>query len=174
VRVGADAAADHDQPAAQRPLHGQVDLLGREQRVVALDDLDLVGVDEVVHPAVDDEEGVLRPHRPAVHDQRWFHAHLVGELDRGALGDLGVRALTADGQREAHLHHAVAAGVAVRSEQFALAPLGRARRARIGSSSLVARSQARSAPQSRRSGAPSRRILLGHRASSSSSVAGLK
>ena len=57
-----------------------VDLLGRQQRVVALDHLDLAGVDEVVDPAVDHEEREVRAHRLAVHDQRRVHAHLVGQL----------------------------------------------------------------------------------------------
>ena len=43
VRVGADAGADDDQPAAQRALDRGVDLLGGQQRVVALDHLDLLG-----------------------------------------------------------------------------------------------------------------------------------
>ena len=91
VGVGADAAADHDEAATQRPLHRRVDLLGREQRVVALDHLDLAGVDQVVDPAVDHEEREVRAHRLGVRDQRRVHAHLVGELDGGTLGDLGVR-----------------------------------------------------------------------------------
>ena len=44
-------AHDH-QAAAQRPLHRGVDLLGRQQRVVPLDDLDRGRVDQVVHPSV--------------------------------------------------------------------------------------------------------------------------
>ena len=118
VRVGADAAADHDQAPAHRALDRGVGLLGRQQRVVALDDLDGAGVDEVVDPAVDDEEGEALPHRLGVHDQRGVHAHLVGELHRGALGDLGVL----DGQGEGQLHHAVAGGVAVRADQAHLSP----------------------------------------------------
>ncbi len=109
VRIGADAAADHDQAPAQRSLDRGVGLLGREERVVPLDDLDGAGVDEVVDPPVDDEEGEALPHRLGVHDQRGIHAHLVGELHRGTLGHLGVL----DGEGEGQLHHAVAGGVAV-------------------------------------------------------------
>ena len=113
VGVGADAAADDDQAAPQRALDRGVGLLGRQQRVVALDDLDGAGVDQVVHAAVDDEEGEALPHRLGVHDQGRVHAHLVGELDGRALGDLGVL----DRQGEAELHHAVAGGVAVRADR---------------------------------------------------------
>ena len=83
--------------------------LAGQQRVLALDDLDLVEVDEVGDRAVDDEEGEVRPHRLRVHQQRGLHAHLGGELERGALGALVVR----QRQGERQLHHAVAGGVAV-------------------------------------------------------------
>jgi hypothetical protein len=112
VRVGADAGAHHVQPAAQPALDGGVDVLGRQQREVPLDDLHLVGVDQVVHPPVHDEEGVSVAHLPGVHQHRRVHAHLAGELQRGALGALVVR----DRQRERQLHHPVAGGVPVRPD----------------------------------------------------------
>jgi hypothetical protein len=115
VCVGADAAADHHQTPPHRALDGRVGLLRGEQRVVTFDDLDGAGVDEVVDPPVDDEEGEALPHRLGVHHQGGVHAHLVGELGGGALRDLGVR----HGQREAELHHAVAGGVAVRADRAA-------------------------------------------------------
>ena len=111
--------ADDDQPAAQRALDRGVDLLGRQQRVVALDDLDRVGVDEVVDPAVDDEEREVRAHRLGVHDQRRVHAHLVGELQRGALGDAWS---AGSGSVKLSLHHAVAGGVAVRPDDASRRP----------------------------------------------------
>ena len=70
VRVGADARADHDELAAQPGAHEQVDVLRGEQRMVALAHGHRVEVDEMVHPAVDDEEGEPWPHRLDVHDHR--------------------------------------------------------------------------------------------------------
>ena len=116
VGVGADAATDDDQAAPERALDRGVGLLGRQQRVVALDDLDGARVDEVVHAAVDDEEGEALPHRLGVRDEGGVHAHLVGELDRRALGDLGVL----DREGEGELDHAVAGGVAVRADRARL------------------------------------------------------
>jgi hypothetical protein len=115
VGVGADAAAHDHQAAPQRTLDGRVGLLGRQQRVVALDHLDGARVDQVVDPAVDDEEREPLPHRLGVRDQRRVHPHLVGELEGRPLGDLGVL----DRQREADLHHPVAGGVAVRADRTA-------------------------------------------------------
>jgi hypothetical protein len=107
-------------PTTVSRLDGGVDLLGRQQRVVALDDDDLAGVDDVVDPAVDDEEGEVGAHGLGVHEQRGVHAHLVGQLDRGALRDLGVR----HRQGEGDLHHAVAGGVAVGHHHARGGPLG--------------------------------------------------
>jgi hypothetical protein len=87
-----------------------VHLLGAQQREVPFDDLHLLGVDQMVHPPVHDEEGEAVTHRPGVHQQRRIHAHLGGQLHRGALGPLVVR----DRQRERQLRHPVAGGVPVR------------------------------------------------------------
>jgi hypothetical protein len=119
VGVGPDAAAHHDQPTVQGRLHEAVDLLRRQQGIVALDDLDRRGIDQVVHPAVDDEEGEVRPHRPGMHDQRRIESHLPRELRRRPLGQLGV----GHRQGEGHLDHPVTGRVAVRAEQALL--LGR-------------------------------------------------
>jgi hypothetical protein len=124
VRVGAHGRADDDQLAAQRAADLQVGLLGRQQRVLALDDLDGRHVDEVADPPVDDEEGEVRPHRLGVHDHRGVEAHLVRELQCRALG-LGV---LGDRQREAELHHAVTRRVAVRPDDLVVREwLGHAR-----------------------------------------------
>ncbi len=109
VRVGPDAGADDDEAALQRLLDRRVRLLRGQQREVALDDLDLVGVDQVVGPAVHDEEREARPHRSGVRDQHRVQTHPLGELRGRPLRDLGVR----DGKGEAELHHPVAGGVAV-------------------------------------------------------------
>jgi hypothetical protein len=63
VGVGADAGSDDDELAAQQLSDRQVGVLGRQERVLALDDVDLVEVDQVGRAAVDDEErevGALR------------------------------------------------------------------------------------------------------------------
>lgn len=65
--------------AAEMALDGRVDLLAGEQRELALDDLDEPGLDEVLHRAVNDEEGEPVTDRLGVHEQRGLDAHLAGE-----------------------------------------------------------------------------------------------
>jgi hypothetical protein len=64
--------------------HG-VDLGGAAQRVFAFHDGDRVQVDHVGHRAVDDEEREVRADRVGVHDHGGVDAHLVGQLQRGAV-----------------------------------------------------------------------------------------
>jgi hypothetical protein len=121
VGVGADAGADDDQrPGEALPDRG-VHLLRRQQRVLPLHHLHRGEVDQVGGAAVDDEEGEVGAHRLGVHEHRRLQTHLRGELQRGALGPLVVR----DRERERHLHHAVAGGVAVRADHGGHAPASR-------------------------------------------------
>ena len=88
-------------------------------RVSHLVDLDAVTVAErefPVLPAVDDEEGEVRPHALGVHHHGRVQAHLGRQLQGSAFGP-GPFGLIAERhrQRERHLHPPVAGGVAVRS-----------------------------------------------------------
>ena len=82
------------------------------QLELALDDVDIADVDEVLDRPIDDEEGEVGTHRLGVNDHRRVDAHLVREQLRSALGPLVVR----QRQGEGDLHHAVARGVAVRTD----------------------------------------------------------
>ncbi len=109
VGVGADAGPDDDELAVQGLPDGGVGLLGAEQRVLPLEDLDRGDVDDVADRAVDDEEREAVADGLGVHDHRGVHAHPAGELGGGALGALA----GGQGQGERQLHHPVAGGVAV-------------------------------------------------------------
>lgn len=134
--VRADARTDDDELATQPLTDGGVDLLGGQERVVALVDGDLGEVDEVGHRAVDDEEGVRLADGGGVHEQGRIQAHLPGELQRPAVGELAVR----DGQAEGQLDHAVPGRVAVRTDDRRLVVAGQAvaHRAAHSSSASIA------------------------------------
>ncbi len=116
VGVRADARAHDDELAPEPAADREVDLLGGERRVLALDHVHRGHVDEVPDAAVDDEEGEVRPHRLRMHEHRRVHAHLRGELHCRPLGALVVR----ERQRERHLDHAVTRRVAVRPDDLRL------------------------------------------------------
>ncbi len=87
----------------------------------------VLGLRMLVHPASVEGDA------PPVHDHRRVHSHLLRELQSGPLRALVVR----ERERERHLHHAVARGVAVRAHDV-LALLARAHRVAPSSSRSVA------------------------------------
>ena len=69
--------------------------------------------------SVDDEEHEAARDPLRVNDERMVDTHLLGELYGGALGS----GVVGHRQRERHLHHAVAGGVAVRADDGHLSAL---------------------------------------------------
>ena len=110
VRVGAGARTDDDDLASHF-LGARLDLFAGQRLLRDLLDVNGSEIDRVHRAAVDDEVAV--PPRGLLHrrDERLQEAVRLGE----ALGRFTPFVAWVDGERERHLHHAVAFAVAVRA-----------------------------------------------------------